>query len=87
MRLRNINAIFQDSSSRRRSVIEANCHRFHGVEMANKKTAVVKPMTTSKVKTVKKEKDLPASVSPTRNYNRKHGIKCSFSRPSYSNNY
>ena len=53
--------------------------------MANKKTAVVKPMTTSKVKTVKKEKDLP--VSPTRNYNKKHGIKCNFSRPSYSNNY
>ena len=80
MRLWNWNAIFQDSSSRRRSIIEANCHRFHGAEMATKKTAVVKPMTTSKVKTVKKdqkqEKDLP--VSPTRNYNKKHGIKCNF---------
>ena len=53
--------------------------------MATKKTAVVKPMSTSKVKTVKKdlklEKDLP--VSPTRKYNKKHGIKCDF--PSLSN--
>ena len=79
-KLRNRNAIFQDSSSRRRSIIEANCHRFHGVEMATRKTAVVKPMSTSKVKTVKndlkEEKDLPAS--PTRKYNKKHGIKCDF---------
>ena len=85
MKLRNRNAIFQDSSSRRRSIIEANCHRFHGVAMATKKTAVVKPMSTSKVKTVKKdlklEKDLP--VSPTRKYNKKHGIKCD--SPSLSN--
>ena len=48
--------------------------------MATRKTAVVKPMSTSKVKTVKndlkEEKDLPAS--PTRKYNKKHGIKCDF---------
>ena len=46
--------------------------------------AVVKPMSTSKVKTVKKdqkeEKNLP--ISPTRNYNKKHGIKCNCPRPS-----
>ena len=55
--------------------------------MATKKTAVVKPMTTSKVKNVKKdpklEKDL--NVSPTRNYNKKHGIKCDYCLP--LNNY
>ena len=54
-----------------------------------RKTAVVKPMPTKKDKTARKdlkgekEKDFSRFQSPTRNYNKKHGIKCN-SPPPYS---
>ena len=69
----------QDSSQRRKSVIEANSRQ---MEEKLKKTAIVKPMAAkSKMKNQVKpeaEKPLETTVkfkSPTRNYNKKNKVK------------
>ena len=69
----------QDSSQRRRAVIERNCRQCdqpgQGGEGGGRRTAVVKPMSPSKHKQ-QTAGDQAAASSPTKGYNKRHGIKC-----------